>query len=377
MTAALAIVDAAAAGRVLVVGALPPEGRDLDVLAGPESRDAIEDALRAHGFAPRRTTWARFAPVELVDLRDLTDPSMLGRATPLPGCTNAGRPDPADDLRLLAAAFARDGRLTEGRRRRADVPLDVWAEARARGGERDLAALAEALRDGPPLLPRVTSRVRRTREAGVVALSGVDGAGKSTQAERLRDALGAAGIDAVVEWSRLSHDRWLDAIARPVKRLLRRTPATPSTPTSAGGDAPSQGGRLRGAWVIVVALANALAHAHSVRRHTLAGRVVICDRYVLDSVVHLRAHYPAGLGQRLAVAVVRLLSPAPRAAFHLDLPADVAFARKPRPGREGRVAVEAERYRAEAARLGVHVLDATRPADDLAAEIARVTWRAV
>jgi thymidylate kinase len=370
---ALDVVDAAVRGRVLVTGALPPEGRDLDVLAPPSSVAAITDALRDNGFVPRRTTWARFAPFELVDVRALADEAMLARGVPLAECANACRPDPADALLLLARAFAHDGRLTASRRTRAEAPLDVWAEARARGGERELAAFADALRDGEPVVPRVARRVRRVREASVVALSGIDGAGKSTQAELLRDALAATGIDAVVEWNRLSHDRWLDALARPVKMVLRRggAHADGAAETSAG---PVPG---RGVWVVVVALANALAHLRSVRAHTLAGRVVICDRYVLDSVVQLRTEYAAGRGQRLGVALVRLLSPQPRAAFYLDLPPEVAYERKPRPGKRERLERQADGYRAECARLGVVRLDATHPPQELAAEIAAETWRRI
>lgn len=376
---ALQLVDAAAPGRVLVVGALPPEGRDLDVLAPRGTLRAIEEALRANGFVARRSTWARFAPVELVDLRPLADEAMLDRAVPLDGCARACRPDPADALLLLARAFARDGRLTASRRARAAVPLEVWALARERGGDAALAAFAAALRsNAAPLAPRVAARARRVREAGVVTLSGIDGSGKSTQAERLRGTLAATGIDAVVEWNRLSHDRWLDALARPAKKLLGRgKPSGAPSSGGSGGPVDPAGGPLRSLWVVVVALANALAHVRSVRRHTLAGRVVICDRYVLDSVVHLRAHYPPGAGQRLAVALVRRLSPRPRAAFLLDVPAALAAERKPRPGREERLAREAAAYRAECDRLGVVRLDGTLPPDELAAAIARETWRRI
>ncbi len=373
---ALSLVDAAAPGRVLVIGALPPEGRDLDVLAPASAVFEIEEALRANGFVARRSTWARFAPDELVDLRTLADESMLDRAVVLPGCVNVCRPDAADGLRLLAMAYVKDRRLTESRRARADVPLDVWAEARARGDEPALALLAEALRTGAdtaPVARRVAGRARRVREAGVVTLSGLDGSGKSTQAERLRASLVAAGIDAVVEWNRLSHDRWLDAVARPVKKLLRR-PAAPAS--ASGGSSGAAPAALRGGlWVVVVALANALAHVRSVRTHTLAGRVVICDRYVLDSVVHLRSQYPAGLGQRLAVWLVRRLSPAPRAAFYLDVPAEVAYDRKPRPNALERLGRQAAAYREASDALGVTRLDGTLPADDLARLIAAEAWR--
>ncbi len=387
MTTSLQIVDDAATGRVLVTGQLPPAGRDLDIFAPEPTFENLRAELRRLGFTPRQTTWATFEPQELIDLRLLSHEEMLERAVPVDGCVNVCRPDDADGLRLLAAAHAEDRLLTPSRRRRAAVSPEVWAQAHARGHGRELTALADALRsddDTAVLTRRVTGRVRRMREAGVIALSGVDGSGKSTQAERLCQALNTAGIDTVIEWNRISHDRWLDTIATPIKRLLRAGSPTaapspdsePATePESVGGSASSVPSGARGLWVIVVALANALAHVRAVRRHTLAGRVVICDRYVLDSVVQLTSDYPAGLGRRLGVRLVRLVSPRPIVAFHLALPAEVAAARKPWPGPPEQLARHAAGYAEHAERLGVRQLDATRPTEALAAEIARTVWQ--
>jgi len=213
------------------------------------------------------------------------------------------------------------------------------------------------------------------RDAGVITLSGVDGSGKSTQAEQLRQTLTTAGFDAVIEWNRLSHDRWLDALARPVKRLTGSGSSNATEPT--GGSAEGTPRGVRTLWVVVVALANALAHNGSVRRHTLAGRVVICDRYTLDSVVQLRSDYPPGLGNRLGVAIVRALSPRPVASFYLAVPPEVATARKAWEGSDERLLRHARGYDTECARLRVQRIDATRPAATVAAEIARETWRRI
>lgn len=376
---AVATVDAAIDGRLLVAGSLPPGGRDLDLLGHPADLAAAAAALEAEGFVRRGTTWASFDPLELVDLDVLADDRMLERATPLPGCDRIVVPDPADRLRLTATAYAADRLLTSSRRSRAEVSPEVWATARLRGDASALALLQQALAHDPgPGLPlRVAGRVRRMRTAGVVTLSGIDGSGKSTQAELLRDTLATTGFETVIEWNRLSHDRWLDAIARPVKRLLGRGGSGPSRPQESGGSAATvpRGGRTL--WVVVVALANAVAHNRSIRRHLLAGRVVICDRYVLDSVVQLRSDYPAGLGNRLGTALVRWLSPRPVASFLLDLPPEVATARKPWWDEEERLVRHARGYQREAPRLGVVRLDATQPVPVVAAAIARETWRSL
>jgi thymidylate kinase len=360
-----------------VTGSLPPEGRDLDLWLTAPARDAVSRALEAEGFVARDHTWARFGPLELVDLELLEDESMLERATPLPGCRHVCRPDAADGLRLLATAYARDGQLTPSRRARATQPEEVWDAARSRGDAASLESLAEALAvaDPTPRLPvRVRGRVRRMRQAGVITLSGVDGSGKSTQAALLRDTLTAAGFEATVEWNRLSHDRWLDALARPVKKLLRRGEGeAPREPTGGSGRGTPRG--ARGLWVVVVAIANAVAHNRSVRGHLLAGRVVICDRYTLDSTVQLSTDYPPGRGNRLAVALVRWLSPRPVASFYLAVPPEAAAARKEWEGSPERLHRHARGYEEHWARLGVRRVDSTRPVDDVAAEIVTEVWR--
>src|SRR2546422_8795930 len=54
-------VDAAAGGRVLVFGSLPPEGRDLDILARPAQRKAIAAALTREGLLTKDgARWVAF-----------------------------------------------------------------------------------------------------------------------------------------------------------------------------------------------------------------------------------------------------------------------------------------------------------------------------
>lgn len=372
----LSLVEAAAPRRLLVTGSLPPEGRDLDLLAPPGPYAAVADALEHAGFIRRHTTWARFEPLELVDLRRLPDESMLSRATPLPGFDRLCRPHAADDVRLVATAFAQDGQLTAGRRRRADVSTSIWQQAHAWGDSTAVSRLRQALagehRDHSTLA-RVVGRARRVQQARVIALSGVDGAGKSTQAIRLRDTLTTAGVDTAVEWNRISHEAWLDRLARPVKKLLGTSTSAPGE--RVGGSGQRAPGQARSLWVVVVALANALSHRRSVRRHLLAGRTVICDRYVLDSVVQLTADYPDGPGRRLGIALVRALSPRPAVSFHLRVPTEVAAARKPYPGPVAQLERHARGYDDTLTQLGVLEVDAHRPVDDVAAELARETWR--
>ncbi|MHB8471134.1 MAG: hypothetical protein ACYDCH_15480, partial [Gaiellaceae bacterium] len=306
---AAGLVDAAAPGRVLVFGSLPPAARDLDLLVLPDERTAIEHGLRNAGYEQRGDEWVRFADggahvVELSSPSDfgIADPELervLAEALPLDGFDRLVAPAPADDL-LVLAALLRLGGWKEKRRARLELATGAFAAARpraARWGVRDeLAALERIARGERPRPVRGRARPSRPR---VVAFSGIDGSGKSTQARILRETLHDLGYEPAIAWTPLSQNASLARLAGPVKhvlRLLRRTPP-PAAPGETGLHR-DEGTELRSrsavvlfAWTMLVALANGAFHARTAARHAAAGRVVIFDRYLLDTAAQFRFRY--------------------------------------------------------------------------------------
>jgi thymidylate kinase len=100
---------------------------------------------------------------------------------------------------------------------------------------------------------------------------------------------------------------------------------------------------------------------------------VVCDRFTLDSVVHMRYAYGEHRSFRLQEALIRALSPRPRRSYFLDVPPEVASTRKQDfPLEEN--ATRARLYSEERPRFGAVVLDGERPREDLCAEIAADVW---
>jgi thymidylate kinase len=126
-----------------------------------------------------------------------------------------------------------------------------------------------------------------------------------------------------------------------------------------------------------VAVANGITQRRETRSHLRKGRVVICDRYSLDSAVHLRYRYGEHRRFRLQAALVRVLSPRPVRAFLLDVPAETGLARKAEQYDLGQLARQVRLYREEHEQLGVRRLDGERPREELCAEIAREVWLAL
>lgn len=170
--------------------------------------------------------------------------------------------------------------------------------------------------------------------AELIALCGIDGTGKSTQADLLRVRLQAGGQTVEVLWC-----RWDPFLARPavvvLDRLTRRRAVSAST--QPGGDAQDGESRralkrrllasplIRRLWTGVLVLDYGLQVAPKVLRARRSADVVIVDRYRHDVLIDLSA------GGELAPtpAVLRWLLPDPDLIVVLDVGEEVAFARKP------------------------------------------------
>jgi thymidylate kinase len=218
--------------------------------------------------------------------------------------------------------------------------------------------------------------VRRPRLGAIVAFSGLDGSGKSTQAEALSDALVRLGVDTERAWVPLGSSERLQQVAGAAKRMLRRGSGEDDrllwNPGGRAGRRSFAVEAAAAAWSTAGTVANGLAHLRAAAAAAAAGKVVVFDRYVLDTIVHLRFTY-GGVPHPAQERLVQALSPTPIAAYFLDLPPDVAHARKQDWDLDF-LEAQAALYRAEADRLGIRRLDATRPREELAAEIAREVW---
>jgi thymidylate kinase len=443
------LIDALVEDRVLVYGSPPPDGRDLDLLVREPEARAIDAGLASAGFDRREREWVRFASgsAEIVELTTAASwqlPSdeldrLFGDAREIEGLHNLVRPSAHHTLLILARRLADgDGLLNDKLRGRLERALvedpQAWASARQQadswrartalealeetsrtGARMPRARRAAALRErtsdrraGPGTSPagrlRVAARgLPRPHRGAVVALSGLDGAGKSSQAIALRDTLERLGYDATVVRTRISWDDALWKMARPLKRLLAPPltllaallPVPPARErpvarerqdgegeTTASQTLPAQDAvtRVREAsplltdlWTLVITIANASSQWKLMHRHLLRGGVVICDRYTLDSIVELRYTYGRERSLRATRAALSRLYPRPLRAYLLDVRPQTALERKGEWGIEW-LAAHRDLYLEERGRLGVRLLDGEQTQADLCAEVARDVW---
>jgi thymidylate kinase len=396
------IIEGTANGQVLVVGSLPPAGRDWDLLIDDSDRDALEAQLPASGFVALQGRWVRPSEnrpdvVELIDRAQWKLPEHEARrlfadAVPLDGRVRLCVPSPSDSLLILARKLPRmPGFLEERQRQRVRAALsdDPAAFAKARehapawGVERRLRRLQARYlnparaRWRPPFL-------HRPRRGAIIAFSGLDGVGKSTQTQALATSLGALGYEAEVVWTPIGQTASLRRFARIVKLALSRLPVGPlAGARGAAADAhilsrAEPGARAFGpsrmfashVWSTATTLANGIAFRRAARGARRGGRIAIYDRYVLDTVVELRFCYAPEGRLRIQELLVRALAPAPARAYFLDAAPEVAHRRKPDWSLD-QTRLRAALYRREHAALGVTRIDGGRPADEISGEILR------
>jgi len=413
-------VDAAAGQPVLVIGSIPPDGRDLDLVARRADHDAIAQQLAELGHVRRRSSWVRFDPsgvsaVELFatdSLRLVGDTEELFRgALPLPGYTKLVRPAPAVVLLLAARALiVRRGVLTDKAWRRVQQAIteddEAWWHAEHAASKLGLNGALTVLRragsDGlPKSLPqRLRSLVRlsvapdslsakvallraarpRRIRPMIISLSGPHGTGKSTQVELLRSTLSDLGV-------RTEKDRAPVPPTR-IPRLVRRLSERLKSDESGTGPGPAPLGPVSQN-VRVSALVRTVAHAWCCQgavaygfrmwRQALQPRraqVLVLDRFTLDASVSIA--YWFGHRRRINVRteqeLFQLLTPRPQISIVMLAQAETLHSRRAEEYTLDGFGLLRDFYLEAAERYGAILVDADRPADVIARDVATVVW---
>jgi len=166
----------------------------------------------------------------------------------------------------------------------------------------------------------------------IIAFSGMDGSGKSLQAKALSETLRSSDFSCRYVWS-----RWSPFLAKPVIVLGRFILGSSGSSEDEQYRAFSMGKRrlfrrgwLAQAWKTVAMLDYLFQVLIKVVRHGRRRRIIVCDRYLVDLLVDLANNfgYDPKEAAGLCHSWLLTLFPRPDLYFLLDLPAEVAFARK-------------------------------------------------
>ncbi|MBE1484639.1 thymidylate kinase [Plantactinospora soyae] len=182
-----------------------------------------------------------------------------------------------------------------------------------------------------------------------VALVGIDGSGKTTQAHRLADALTSAGVPATY-WQNAGGRRWFSRLAR---KLGRR-------------DAQRLLGR--DGMLFAESALRWMAIARALLRSRLHSRVAVMDRYAVCQYASIRAHGGGRRWEGLARVLYRLFPP-PDVTFLLAVEPGEAYRRIEARGTDHEnidfLAAGVAAYRSLPEFAGFVVVDANRGPDEV------------
>jgi thymidylate kinase len=205
------------------------------------------------------------------------------------------------------------------------------------------------------------------RHGTLIAFSGVDGSGKSTQVDLLEKSLEKINLRVL-----RIRSRWRPVLSLPLLVVMKRLGY--ARIHRAGGvyivetRLPSRGG-LTSLWCFLTQVENIVKTGVKLVFPLVLGRTVICDRYALDMAVDGMAglHDPA-YRTRLGFQLLRLL-PKPDFAFFMDIDPEVAFRRKPDLPSLDDYVERLGLYRELSSRWGVNIVNARVSPDAIHSKI--------
>jgi len=166
----------------------------------------------------------------------------------------------------------------------------------------------------------------------LVTFSGVDGCGKTTQAKALRSAFAVCHLRAQYVWNRGGSSRLISLFSRCGRDVASYVSTTLPT-QSMEAKVQIRRQRFRSAWMRwgwswLTTVDLLFRYVGQVTLPLLLGRVVICDRYVYDTLADWAAYFDeTTIERRSAAKILCKLSPRPDMSYWLDVPPEIAQSR--------------------------------------------------
>lgn len=207
-----------------------------------------------------------------------------------------------------------------------------------------------------------------------IVFSGIDGAGKTTQIERLREFLAQSNIKNDYIWIRGGYTSGFEKI----KGLLRRNTNSVIIPPS--GNNPERRAAfskpiIRRIWLILAIIDLIRVIKFEIPRFLRNGTTIICDRYLLDTLVDFKINFPQEKIENWPLwKLLQKTALKPDISFLLLIPVDESIRRsdiKREPFRDTReiLATRYDCYRSLSKNFSYHLIDGLNSPDQVTEKI--------
>ena len=163
----------------------------------------------------------------------------------------------------------------------------------------------------------------------LLVFSGIDGAGKSTQIERVAQLLETTGRVPNVLWARGGYTSGMNAAKTCIRRaasiLRAKHRSIPASGPSKERTEAFANPLVRKLWLTFSILDLIRVYAINVRCKLLFGGTVLCDRYYQDTLLDFELHHSSeNVSNWLCWRLLQRLSPKPDLAFLLLVPTKIS-----------------------------------------------------
>jgi dTMP kinase len=157
----------------------------------------------------------------------------------------------------------------------------------------------------------------------LIVFSGTDGAGKSTQIERLIKHYELNGAKTVYLWSRGGYTPGISLLKNSVRKILGKK--LPSAGQSKNRDEILEKKSVSTVWLSLAIIDLILLYGLYIRWQSLLGRVVVCDRYVQDTYLDFTNNFADSFNSKSFLwKLLNILIPKPDKSFLLFVPVNIS-----------------------------------------------------
>lgn len=211
----------------------------------------------------------------------------------------------------------------------------------------------------------------------IIAFSGIDGAGKSTQIDLIIQYLKDRGQNPVYRWTRGGYTGPFNALKALLRRVLRGK--LPPSGRNEQRERVFEKPLVRDLWLYAAMFDLMVIYGIYFRILKLSGRIVIADRYLWDTWIDFRLNFPdVKMDQWFMWKTLVWITPVPDMSFLLLIPVEESLRRskmknEPFPDSKEVLQKRLALYKELSSSHDWHVLDCMQPIktinDDIKMEI--------